>query len=47
VRDTFTDGRERYEAHLVLVRPDQFVVWTGDRAPTDANALFSRVVGRA
>ncbi len=47
VRDSYADGRERYESRLVLVRPDQFVVWTGDAAPADATGLFARVTGRA
>jgi hypothetical protein len=29
------------------VRPDQYVVWTGDRAPTGAAQLIDRVAGRA
>jgi 2-polyprenyl-6-methoxyphenol hydroxylase-like FAD-dependent oxidoreductase len=30
---------------LVLVRPDQFVAWAGDREPDDAAALIDRVRG--
>jgi 4-hydroxyisophthalate hydroxylase len=46
VRDTFDDGREAYEARLVLVRPDQYVVWSGDAAPSDPAALMARVSGQ-
>ena len=46
VRDSYADGRTRYEATLILVRPDQFIAWTGDRAPADAAALMRKVVGR-
>jgi hypothetical protein len=47
IRDSDGDGRKAYEAKLMLVRPDQFVAWCGDRAPDDVDALMGRVVGRA
>jgi hypothetical protein len=47
VRDTSRDGREKYGAPLVLVRPDQFVAWTGSAAPADPAALVATVTGRA
>ena len=45
--DTFRDERARYEARLILVRPDQYVVWCGDATPTrtDVQALMKKVVG--
>jgi hypothetical protein len=46
VRDTYTGGREGYEARMTLVRPDQYVVWTGDTAPDDVVALMRKVTGR-
>jgi 4-hydroxyisophthalate hydroxylase len=45
VRDAFSDERKEFEAQLVLVRPDQFVVWAGDGAPGDVAALLARVTG--
>ncbi len=47
VRDSYGGGRERYESHLVLVRPDQYVVWAADAVPDDPSALFARVTGQA
>ena len=43
---TPAEGREAYGAHLVLVRPDQPVAWTGDACP-DADAVIATVTGRA
>ncbi len=45
VRDTYADGRKRFEARLILVRPDQHVVWVGDEAPADPEGLLRQVVG--
>jgi 4-hydroxyisophthalate hydroxylase len=46
VRDSYDGGREAYGARLTLVRPDQYVVWTGDAAPHDARHVMAKVVGR-
>ena len=46
VRDTLDGGRDAYGCRLILVRPDQFVSWTGDRAPDDVPALLATVTGR-
>lgn len=46
VRDTQAEGREDYEARLILVRPDQYVAWTGDAAPADAGAVLRKLLGR-
>jgi 2-polyprenyl-6-methoxyphenol hydroxylase-like FAD-dependent oxidoreductase len=46
VRDTYADERKDYEARLILVRPDQYVVWLGDAAPADAAAVLRKVTGQ-
>jgi 2-polyprenyl-6-methoxyphenol hydroxylase-like FAD-dependent oxidoreductase len=46
IRDTLRDSRMAYESRLILVRPDQFVAWTGDAVPQDVAALLRRVAGR-
>lgn len=46
IRDTYDGGREAYEAMLVLVRPDQYVAWTGDAAPEDADSIMRKLVGQ-
>ena len=46
VRDDFAGERKGYEARMILVRPDQYVVWIGDAAPADARALLTQVTGR-
>ncbi|MEI9889173.1 MAG: FAD-dependent monooxygenase [Rhizomicrobium sp.] len=43
--DTYTGKREDYAARLIVVRPDQYVAWAGDRAPDDIGGLFKTAVG--
>jgi 2-polyprenyl-6-methoxyphenol hydroxylase-like FAD-dependent oxidoreductase len=45
IRDSFDGERTAYEARLVLVRPDQYVVWAADEAPSDAEGLLRTVAG--
>ncbi len=45
VRDSRTDGRERYEATYLLVRPDQFVAWAGTEGQMDALGVLSKASG--
>ena len=47
VADTREDGRELYEAALVLVRPDQYVVWAADGASVRAREVLERAIGRS
>jgi len=47
VRDSYEGQRTAYESPLVLVRPDQYVVWAGEAAPADTAALFRKVTGIA
>lgn len=47
VRDSCSGGRERYGAGLILVRPDQFVVWTGNGSQVDVPEILRQVAGFA
>jgi hypothetical protein len=47
IRDSFDGGREEYDRRLILVRPDQYVVWVGDEQPDDLDGIMTRVVGKA
>jgi len=47
VRDTQENGRAKYQAKLILVRPDQYVVWTGDQLNGEAKSVLETATGRA
>ena len=47
VRDSCDGGRLAYESPLILVRPDQHVVWCSDTPPKDPASLIQKVVGIA
>ncbi|GGI07532.1 FAD-dependent monooxygenase [Egicoccus halophilus] len=46
VRDPAGGETQQFDAGLVLVRPDQYIAWTGDTVPADPGALLARVTGR-
>ena len=46
VRDSYQDGRKAYEAKLILVRPDRYVAWASDSAPSDAKQIIGKAIGR-
>jgi 4-hydroxyisophthalate hydroxylase len=45
VRDASDAGCSRYEAALVLVRPDQFVAWTWQGGPFDPEHVLRKATG--
>ena len=45
LRDNALDGRERYKARYVLVRPDHFVAWRANEAPSDVLSLLKHASG--
>jgi hypothetical protein len=47
LRDSFEAERKAYESRLILVRPDQYVVWAGDEAPADVAGMLRRAAGVA
>jgi 4-hydroxyisophthalate hydroxylase len=47
IADSYREGREAYGSRLILVRPDQFVAWTGEAAPGDVLALLRKLSGRS
>jgi 4-hydroxyisophthalate hydroxylase len=47
VLDTLDEASAAYGSRYILVRPDQYVAWTGDQLPANADALLQRVTGRA
>jgi 4-hydroxyisophthalate hydroxylase len=43
--DTFDEQRTAYKRRLILIRPDQYVAWTGDTPPPNVVRLLRKVVG--
>jgi hypothetical protein len=41
------DARDLYGRDLALIRPDQYVAWSGNGPPDDADKLIARAVGAA
>jgi 2-polyprenyl-6-methoxyphenol hydroxylase-like FAD-dependent oxidoreductase len=47
IADTPDGQRATYGQRLILVRPDQYVAWTGNDPPADATAVLRRAIGAA
>jgi 2-polyprenyl-6-methoxyphenol hydroxylase-like FAD-dependent oxidoreductase len=45
ITDHFTAERQAYQARLILVRPDQYVVWAGDELTLPASDILARTTG--
>lgn len=45
IKDTFKDGRELFERHMILLRPDQFVAWTGNQLEQGAASILRKACG--
>jgi len=45
IQDTYEDARQKYEAKLILLRPDNYVVWKGDEVPDHLDTLMTKFVG--
>jgi hypothetical protein len=41
------DVRDLYGRDLALIRPDQYVAWSGDAPPSDPDRLIERIIGKA
>ncbi len=46
VIDTADGSRTAYGSRYILVRPDQYVAWTGSQLPANAAGLLRRVAGK-
>jgi hypothetical protein len=46
IRDSRSGERDKYEASLILVRPDQFVAWASDGRRSDPAEILEKAVGR-
>ena len=47
IADTLDEQRMAYGRRFILVRPDQYVAWTGNDPPADAAAVLRRAIGAA
>ena len=45
IRDTFENERKLYECRMILVRPDQFIAWSGDELDQDVHAILRQACG--
>ena len=46
ISDDLGGDRAEFAARLVVVRPDQFVAWTGDDSPAEVSSIFARAAGQ-
>ncbi|WP_158537777.1 MULTISPECIES: FAD-dependent oxidoreductase [unclassified Photorhabdus] len=40
------DAWQLYQTRLLLVRPDQYIAWRGDRVPDNIGSILDKIIGR-
>ncbi|KMW73136.1 hypothetical protein TI10_08415 [Photorhabdus luminescens subsp. luminescens] len=41
-----SDAWQLYQARLLLVRPDQYIAWKGDKVPNNIGSILDKIIGK-
>ncbi|MEK9498291.1 FAD-dependent oxidoreductase [Photorhabdus sp. P32] len=41
-----SDAWQLYQARLLLVRPDQYIAWKGDKVPNNIGSMLDKIIGK-